>query len=43
MKSIGWPVDPELATGLSIVPIAVAVALGVRHIRAGIRRRLGGS
>lgn len=43
MKSIGWPVDPELATGLSIVPIAIAVALGVRHIRAGIRRRLGGA
>ena len=43
MASLGWPVDPELATGLSIVPIAIAVALGVRHIRAGIRRRLGGA
>ena len=42
MKSLGWPVDPDLATGLSIVPIAIAVALGVRHIREGIRRRLGG-
>ncbi len=41
MKAIGWPVDPELATGLAIVPIAIAVALGVRHIRAGVRRRLG--
>ncbi|MCO5105653.1 MAG: DUF3422 domain-containing protein [Burkholderiaceae bacterium] len=43
MKALGWPVDPELATGLAIVPIAVAVALGVRHIREGIRRRLGGA
>jgi len=43
MKSLGWPVDPDLATGLSIVPIAIAVALGVRHIREGIRRRLGGA
>jgi len=42
MKSAGWPVDPDLATGLAIVPIAIAVALGVRHIREGIRRRLGG-
>lgn len=41
MKSLGWRVDPELATGLSVVPIAIAVALGVRHIREGIRRRLG--
>ena len=43
MESLGLPVDPELATGLSIVPIAIAVALGVRHIREGIRRRLGGA
>ena len=42
-RAFGWPVDPELATGLAIVPIAIAVALGVRHIRAGIRRRLGGA
>lgn len=42
MKSAGSPVDPDLATGLAIVPIAIAVALGVRHIREGIRRRLGG-
>lgn len=41
MKSLGWPVDPDLATGLAIIPIAIAVALGVRHIREGIRRRLG--
>ncbi len=42
-RTVGWPVDPELATGLAIVPIAIAVTLGVRHIRAGIRRRLGGA
>ncbi len=41
MKAAGWPIEPDLATGLAIVPIAVAVALGVRHIREGIRRRLG--
>ncbi len=42
MKTAGLPIEPDLATGLSIVPIAVAVALGVRHIREGIRRRLHG-
>ncbi|MCM5569522.1 DUF3422 domain-containing protein [Burkholderiaceae bacterium FT117] len=40
-KAGGWPVDPDLAAGLSVVPIAIAVALGIRHIREGIRRRLG--
>lgn len=39
-KAAGLAIDPELATGLSVVPIAVIVAFGVRHIRHSIRRRL---
>jgi len=40
-KAAGWPVDADLAAGLSVVPIALIVALGIRHIREGIKRRLG--
>ncbi len=39
-KGLGVAVDVELATGLSVIPIALFVALGVRQIRAGVRRRL---
>ncbi len=42
-KSAGAGIDVDLATGLAVVPIAVVVALGVRHIREGVKRRLGGS
>jgi len=41
VKAAGWPVDADLAAGLSVVPIALIVALGIRHIREGIKRRLG--
>lgn len=39
-KAAGLAVDPELATGLAVLPIALIVALGVRHVRHTIRRRL---
>jgi uncharacterized membrane-anchored protein len=39
-KGAGLGVDVDLATGLAVLPIALAVALGVRHIRHSIRRRL---
>ena len=42
-KGAGLPVNADLATGLSVIPIALIVALGVRHIRHSIRRRLLGA
>ncbi len=39
-RGAGAAIDADLATGLAVVPIAVVVALGVRHIRHSIRRRL---
>ncbi len=40
LKAAGAPLDVDLATGWSVIPIALAVALGVRHIRRSIIRRL---
>ncbi|MFO1198055.1 MAG: DUF3422 domain-containing protein [Burkholderiaceae bacterium] len=39
-KAAGAPIDTDLATGLVVLPIAVAVALGVRHLRHAIMSRL---
>ena len=39
-KGAGLPVNADLATGLAVIPVALVVALGVRHIRHSIRRRL---
>lgn len=39
-KSAGLPIDTDLATGLAVIPIAVGVALGIRHLRRAIMRRL---
>ncbi len=39
-KGAGLPVNADLATALAVIPIALIVALGVRHIRHSIRRRL---
>jgi len=39
-KGAGLHVDPDVATGLAVLPIALVVALGVRHIRHSIRRKL---
>jgi len=39
-KGGGVHVDPDVATGLAVIPIALVVALGVRHIRHSIRRKL---
>ncbi|MCC7061002.1 MAG: DUF3422 domain-containing protein [Burkholderiaceae bacterium] len=41
VKAAGWHIDTDLATGLSVLPIAIVVALAVRHIREGVKRRLG--
>jgi uncharacterized membrane-anchored protein len=41
-KSAGWAIDVDLAVGLAVLPIALVVALGVRHIRHSITRRLAG-
>lgn len=40
MRAGGWPIDVDVATGVSVIPIAIAVALGIRHIREGLKRRL---
>ena len=34
--------DPELLTGLAVVPIVLIVALGIRRLRQTIMRRHGG-
>jgi uncharacterized membrane-anchored protein len=39
-KAAGAPINPDVATGLAVVPVALVVALGVRHIRHAIRQRL---
>ncbi len=36
----GAAIDVEIATGVSVVPVALVVALGVRHIREKVGRRL---
>jgi uncharacterized membrane-anchored protein len=43
LEATGLPVDPELATGLSVVPVLLVVAWGVRRIRIAIQRRSPGS
>jgi len=40
LQSSGVAVDVEVATGISVVPVALVVALGVRHIRESVGRRL---
>ena len=35
----GLPINDELATGLSVIPVVVLVAWGVRRIRRAIERR----
>jgi uncharacterized membrane-anchored protein len=39
-KGAGMAINADLATALAVIPIALIVALGVRHIRHSIRRRL---
>jgi uncharacterized membrane-anchored protein len=39
-KGAGLAINADLATGLAVVPIALVVAFGVRHIRHSIRKRL---
>ncbi len=39
-KGLGWTIDVDLATGLSVIPIALTVAWGLRRVHHGIRRRL---
>lgn len=36
----GLAIDVDIATGLAVVPVAIVVALGVRHIRKSVDRRL---
>lgn len=36
----GLAIDVDVATGIAVVPVAVVVALGVRHIRQTVGRRL---
>jgi len=40
LQASGVAVDVEVATGISVVPVALVVALGVRHIRESVGRRL---
>jgi uncharacterized membrane-anchored protein len=42
LHGAGMPGDPELLTGLAVVPIVVIVALAIRHLRQSIMRRHGG-
>jgi uncharacterized membrane-anchored protein len=37
LNAAGWPIDPELAVGLSLPFIMVAVALGIRRIHKLIK------
>jgi len=37
----GVPIDPDLATGLSVIPIAVLVAVGVRTVRKALMKKDG--
>jgi uncharacterized membrane-anchored protein len=39
-KALGAQVDVDLATGLSVIPIALAVAFGVHQVRKSIVRRM---
>lgn len=40
-NAAGAGIDVDVATGLTVVPIAIVVALSIRHIREGVKRRLG--
>jgi len=40
IRAAGGPVDVDLATGIAVVPVALVVALGVRHVRHTLGRRL---
>jgi uncharacterized membrane-anchored protein len=39
-KGAGLAIDPDLATGLAVLPIALGVALAIRHMRRAILRRI---
>ena len=39
-KGAGLEFDPDLATGLAVLPIALGVALAIRHMRRAILRRI---
>ena len=40
-EAAGVPLDPDVATGLTVVPIALAVYLGIRAFRRSLARRAG--
>jgi uncharacterized membrane-anchored protein len=42
LHGAGLPGEPELLTGLAVVPIGLIVALGLRRLRQSIMRRHGG-
>ena len=42
LEALGLPIDHEIATGVSVVPVLVVVAWGVRRIRVAIQRRSPG-
>jgi uncharacterized membrane-anchored protein len=39
LAAAGAPIDEDLATGLSVLPVVLIVAWGVRRIRKAIQRR----
>jgi uncharacterized membrane-anchored protein len=41
VKSLGMPINPDVAIGVAIPVVAIIVALGVRHIRALVTREDG--
>jgi uncharacterized membrane-anchored protein len=43
LEAMGLPIDHEIATGISVVPVLVVVAWGVRRIRVAIQRRSPGA
>jgi uncharacterized membrane-anchored protein len=43
LEAMGLPIDHEIATGISVVPVLVLVAWGVRRIRVAIQRRSPGA
>ncbi len=40
IHAAGVPVDVDIATGIAVLPVALFVALGVRHVRHTVDRRL---
>lgn len=37
-EHFGAPIDPEIVQGVSIVPVVILVALGIRHVRKAIQK-----